>query len=40
MKILKKIFIKKKLSLIKLIVLDVDGVLTDGNIYIDSKGIN
>ena len=38
MKILKKIFIKKKLSLIKLIVLDVDGVLTDGNIYIDSKG--
>ncbi len=38
MNIIKKIFIRKKLSLIKLIVLDVDGVLTDGNLYIDSKG--
>ena len=38
MNILKKFFIKKKLSLIKLIVSDVDGVLTDGNLYIDSKG--
>ena len=28
----------KKLSLIKLVVTDVDGVLTDGNLYIDSKG--
>ena len=28
----------KKLSLIKLLVLDVDGVLTDGLVYIDSEG--
>ena len=38
MNIIKKFFLKKKLSLIKLIVLDVDGVLTDGNLYIDSNG--
>ena len=38
MNFIKKYFIKKKLSLIKLVVTDVDGVLTDGNLYIDSKG--
>ncbi len=38
MNFLNKFLLKKKLSLIKLIVLDVDGVLTDGNLYIDSKG--
>ena len=30
--------IRKKLKSIRLLVLDVDGVLTDGQIYIDSKG--
>lgn len=35
---LKKFFLSKKLSLIKLLVLDVDGVLTDGLVYIDSEG--
>ncbi len=30
--------IKKKLFKIKLLLLDVDGVLTDGGIYIDNKG--
>ena len=38
MHLIKKFLIKKKLSLIKLVVTDVDGVLTDGNLYIDSKG--
>ena len=38
MNLIKKFLIKKKLSLIKLVVTDVDGVLTDGNLYIDSKG--
>ena len=38
MNFFKKILISKKLSLIKLLVLDVDGVLTDGLIYLDSKG--
>ena len=30
--------IRKKLKSIRLVVLDVDGVLTDGQIYIDSNG--
>ena len=30
--------IRKKLKSIRLVVLDVDGVLTNGNIYIDSNG--
>ena len=38
MNLIEKFFIKKKISSIKLVVLDVDGVLTDGNLYIDSKG--
>ena len=38
MNFIKKFLISKKLSLIKLLVLDVDGVLTDGSLYIDSKG--
>ena len=38
MNFLKRFLISKKLSAIKLLVLDVDGVLTDGQIYIDSKG--
>ncbi len=38
MNFINKFLLRKKLSLIKLIVLDVDGVLTDGNLYIDSKG--
>ena len=38
MNFLKDFFISKKLSLIKLLVLDVDGVLTDGLVYLDSKG--
>ncbi len=33
------IYYKKKLSAIKLIVSDVDGVLTDGRIYIDDNGV-
>ena len=36
---LNKIFLKKRLASINLVVLDVDGVLTDGNIYLDSNGI-
>lgn len=38
MNLIEKFLIKKKISSIKLVVLDVDGVLTDGNLYIDSKG--
>ena len=38
MNLIEKFFIKKKISSIKLVVFDVDGVLTDGNLYIDSKG--
>ncbi len=38
MNFFKKLLLRKKLSLIKLLVLDVDGVLTDGLIYIDSQG--
>jgi len=30
---------KQKASLIKLLVLDVDGTLTDGGVYIDSNGV-
>lgn len=29
----------KDLSKIKLVILDVDGTLTDGGVYIDNKGI-
>ena len=38
MNFIQKFLISKKLSLIKLLVLDVDGVLTDGQVYLDSKG--
>ena len=38
MNFIKKYLISKKLSSIKLLVLDVDGVLTDGLVYLDSKG--
>ena len=38
MNLIEKFFIREKISSIKLVVLDVDGVLTDGNLYIDSKG--
>tara|TARA_A100001388_G_scaffold274886_1_gene259339 strand:+ start:3177 stop:3725 length:549 start_codon:yes stop_codon:yes gene_type:complete len=38
MNFLQKFFINNKLSFIKLLVLDVDGVLTDGLIYIDTQG--
>ena len=31
-------FISKKINLIKLLVLDVDGVMTDGKLYYDSNG--
>lgn len=31
--------LKQKASLIKLLVLDVDGTLTDGGVYIDSNGV-
>ncbi len=35
---LKWLKLKSKINKIKLLVLDVDGVLTDGKLYIDSKG--
>ena len=35
---IKWIFIKKKLKKIKLLILDVDGVLTDGYLYYDYQG--
>ena len=38
MNFIQKFLISKKLSSIKLLVLDVDGVLTDGQVYIDSNG--
>ena len=31
--------LKKKAAQIKLLVLDVDGTLTDGGVYIDSNGV-
>ena len=36
---LNKFIFRKRLASIHLVVLDVDGVLTDGNIYLDSNGI-
>ena len=32
-----RIFLRSKFSKVKCLVLDVDGVLTDGEIYIDSE---
>ncbi len=35
---IKWIFLRKKLKKVKLLILDVDGVLTDGHLYYDYKG--